>query len=112
MEVILDIGLAKQILNEIKDTKLQHLFQDFIEYAVRYSRIRTDCYLATLEKKREMESNRTSAHNVFIDSCNILSRNMLKNGEDNSWRKKLGTDRKEIGDFACYLHCILGILAR
>ncbi|MCF7793897.1 MAG: hypothetical protein K9N09_09140 [Candidatus Cloacimonetes bacterium] len=108
----MNIGLANQIYNEIKDTKLQHLLDDLIEYAIRYSRIRTDYYLLSVKEKMEKESSRTSAHNVFIDCCNILSRNMLKNGEDNSWRKKLGTDRKEIGDFACYLHCILGIMAR
>jgi hypothetical protein len=28
---------------------------------------------------------------------------MIKNGEDASWRKDLGSDRKEIGDFACYI---------
>jgi len=37
---------------------------------------------------------------------------MGKAGEDNSWRMKLGDDRKDLGDFACYLHCLLGILSR
>lgn len=36
---------------------------------------------------------------------------MANNGEDITWRKTLGDDRKIIGDFACYVHCILGIQA-
>jgi hypothetical protein len=37
---------------------------------------------------------------------------MADNDEDITWRKMLGDDRKAIGDFACYLHCILAIQAR
>ena len=59
-----------------------------------------------------MHEERRSAHNVFIDACNIMSRNMIKNGEDASWRKELGDDRKVIGDFACYISFVLGIKAR
>jgi len=59
-----------------------------------------------------MDQRRTLAHNAFIDACNIMSRNMGKNDEDNSWRAALGEDRKVIGDFACYIHCFLGLEAR
>ncbi len=52
------------------------------------------------------------AHNTLIDNCNILSRNMAKKSGDVSWREVLGDDRREIGDFACYLHCILGLSAK
>ncbi len=37
---------------------------------------------------------------------------MAKAGEDVAWRTVLGEDRKNIGDFACYLHCILGLRSR
>jgi hypothetical protein len=45
-------------------------------------------------------------------SCNILSREQAKIGEDNSWRVAIGTDRKLIGDWACYLSCFIGIQNR
>ena len=86
--------------------------KDMIHYAIQYARIRTDYYLASLEEKEEMEDSRTRVHNAFIDSCNILSRNMAKQGEDITWRELLGTNRKIIGDFACYIHCIIGIKSR
>jgi len=49
------------ILDDIKETNLQHLLKDLIEYAIRYFRIRTDYYLASVNEKREMESTRISA---------------------------------------------------
>jgi len=58
-----------------------------------------------------MERHRTATHDTLIDACDILSRNMKKSGEDASWRALL-KERKEIGDFACYIHCVLGLAAR
>jgi hypothetical protein len=31
---------------------------------------------------------------------------------DTTWRKQLGNDRQEIGDWACHVHAHLGIQAR
>jgi len=79
---------------------------------VRYARIRVDWELSDQKNRKEMDEERTRAHNAFIDSCNILSRNLHQKSEDNTWREELGTDRREIGDFACFIHCILGLRAR
>jgi hypothetical protein len=79
---------------------------------VRYARIRTDWRLSDPETRRSMDATRTAAHNALIDACNILSRNMAQHGESIAWRKRLGDDRKVIGDFACHLHCLLGLEAR
>lgn len=59
----------------------------------------------------ELEEERTIAHNAFISSCDILSRNMIQSGEDNRWRSQIGSDRKDIGDFACLLHALMEIQA-
>ena len=106
------IETAERIYAGIRNTKLLGLRDDLIDKVIRYARIRTDFALAGLEKKIAMEDTRSRAHDALIDSCNILSRNMHNSGEDNHWREILGSDRKNIGDFACYLHCILGIMAR
>jgi hypothetical protein len=37
---------------------------------------------------------------------------MAKSGEKVEWRRVLDNDRKVIGDFACYIHCMCGIGAR
>jgi hypothetical protein len=64
------------------------------------------------QDRQDADAGRTAAHNAFIDALNILSRAMKKEGKDNEWRRLLGDDRKEIGDFACFLVAHLGILAR
>ena len=103
---------AEIILKQLVTTKRGDLKNDLIQKALRYARLRVDWQLTPGDSRNEIGSLRTKAHNAFIDSCNILSRNMADNDEDVTWRKTLGDDRKLIGDFACYLHCILGIHAR
>ncbi len=103
---------AYSIYQQIEGSKLTQLKNEFYRAAIRYARIRTDWALADQEERIAMDRMRTIAHNAFIDSCNILSRNMKTAGEDYHWRERLGTNRGEIGDFACYLHCILGLSAR
>jgi hypothetical protein len=108
---------AQELLKEIdegvgQDTLLRRLRQDLLLYAVRYARMRTEWRLADVKRRQQADSQRRIAHDAFIDGCNILSRNMAKQGRDITWRERLGRDRQVIGDFACYLHCILGLQAR
>lgn len=103
---------SREIYAQVRATQHQSLLDDLIKAAVSYARIRVDWQLADQDKRREMDDLRGRAHTAFIDACNILSRNMGNIGEDNSWRVRIGEDRRSIGDFACYLHCLLGIMAR
>lgn len=103
---------AAEIFSALKVSRHDELKEALIHAAVRYARIRVDWYQASPQARIEMDAARTSAHDVFIDACNILSRSMSAAGDDIGWRERLGGDRKEIGDFACYLHCSLGIEAR
>lgn len=113
---MLKYDTAKACYETIRDadlpTKLLPPRRDFYNKAVDYARIRAQWQLTSREQRIEMDQRRRLAHNAFIDACNILSRNMAKEDEDNSWRAELGDDRKIIGDFACYIHCFLGIEAR
>lgn len=103
---------TREIYAKMRATQHQSLLGDLIKAAVFYARIRVDWQLADQEKRREIDDLRGRAHTAFIDACNILSRNMGNAGEDNSWRARIGDNRQSIGDFACYLHCLLGIMAR
>ena len=107
---------ATQIFRQIESAApnrgdLGKFKRDFLNAAIVYARVRTDWQLADLERRQEMDARRTQAHNAFIDACNILSRQMAKQGLDISWHAALGS-RKEIGDFACYIHSLLGLAAR
>ncbi len=108
----MNLETAGKIYDSIRASSHTELADDLIDAAIRYARIRTDWTLVAPEERRERDRQRTIAHDALIDSCNILSRNMAKAGEDFSWRSQLGDDRKVIGDFACCLHCILGLQAR
>jgi hypothetical protein len=102
---------AVEILGRIVTREIE-LKRNLILSAVRYARSRTDWRLANPDDRRAMDPARTAAHNALIDAANILCRAMIKSGEDATWRKELGQDRKEIGDWACHVHAHLGIEAR
>lgn len=108
----MDMTRALSIYEDIQKSRLTSLRDQLVESAICYARIRVDWFQADGAGRREMDNRRTRAHNALIDACNILSRNMAKQGEDISWREQLGADRKVIGDFACFLHCLLGVRAR
>ena len=108
----MDTNTANALYEAIKGSTLDELARELFRAAIQYARYRTDWALASLDERKEMDAARSRAHDTFIDSCNILSRNMGKIGEDNRWRALLGDDRKVIGDFACHLHCLLGLQAR
>jgi hypothetical protein len=74
--------------------------------------MRVDWQLSAPEEQVHMGEKRRAIHNEFIEACDSMSKNMQHEGEDASWRTDLGDDRKEIGDFACYINLILGLVAR
>ena len=102
---------AIEIFEKIR-TSEGELRHNLILCAIRYARLRTDWRLANPDDRRAMDSARTAAHNTLIDAANILSRVMVKADENAAWRRKLGNDRKEIGDWACHVHTHFGIEAR
>ena len=103
---------AQTIYTTLTNSQHQVLAKSLLKAAVRYARMRVDWYLFDVEQRMELDAERTAAHNAFIDTCNIMSRNMAKAGEDISWRTAISNDRKIIGDFACLLHAVMGLMAR
>lgn len=108
----MDYKTAEKAYTLMSATREARLLRELIIYAIRYAQIRANYWLATPDMRLAMSPDRSRAHDALIDACNILSRSQAKLKEDNSWREILGPDRKEIGDFACHLHAMLGIEAR
>lgn len=108
----MDSKTANELCEAISQSKMGNLVNSLLAAAVRYAHYRAEWALVSIDERKQMDAARTQAHNAFIDACNILSRNMANEGEDIAWRERLGNDRQVIGDFACHLHCILGIRAR
>lgn len=91
---------------------LEVLVEQLVAAFIQYARIRTDWALSDTATRQANDTSRTAAHDAVIDTCNLLSYTMLQQGRDVAWRTELGDDRKVIGDFACYIHCLLGLSAR
>ena len=96
----------------VDSTSQKKLRDHFYKLAIRYAVIRAQWNFISVGDKIETNDERTRLHNTLIDSLNILARNMATAGEDNTWRKTLGDNRKLIGDFACYAVAWLGIRQR
>ena len=107
----MEYSIALTIYKQISETKQKEVLNDLVLSAIEYARIRAEWYVSDKERRIEMNDSRRAAHNVLIDNCNILSRAMAKASENISWYEMLGEERVDIGDFACYLHCIMGIKA-
>ncbi|HHT65279.1 MAG TPA: hypothetical protein GX017_04220 [Clostridiales bacterium] len=114
----MEYSKAVLIYNAITKTPIKNepdyleLLEDFKNYAIKYAEMRVDWYMADIQKRIEIDKRRTSLHNALIANVNSLARYMESRGQDISWRTEMGDDRKEIGDFACYYHCFMGIAAR
>jgi hypothetical protein len=106
----LDYQTAYMAYIAVENSNLPELRKSLYKAAVHYATIRAEWEFQTFDEK--LDAARTIVHNRFIDSCNILSREQAKIGEDNKWRASIGTDRKLVGDFACYVNCFLGIRNR
>lgn len=70
-------NVGHTIYNQLKtasnDPIYIELWDDFIRSAVKYAQIRTEWKLSDPQKRAEMDSLRTSLHDNFIDTCNILA---------------------------------------
>ncbi len=90
----------------------QDFYKEMLEKAFKYSQIRCQWELMSGEERALNDSYRTSAHNGFITSINVISRLAGQEGIDASWLGRLGDNRKRIGDFVCFLSYINGICNR
>lgn len=104
--------VAQMIHQQITRSEHQVLVRTLERKAIDYAHYRAEWARASTEDRLEMDAARTRAHDAFIDAVNILSRAMVKSDEETKWRDTLGDDRKKIGDFACFLHLLLGLGAR
>jgi hypothetical protein len=109
----MDIESVRRILDTVERSTVQEAIRlQWLEAATRYAELRVAWWTAAPDERRNLDASRTAAHDAFIDCCNILSRAMAAAGEPNGWRAEIGVERGEIGDFACVLHCVLGLKAR
>jgi hypothetical protein len=108
----MNLHAAQQIFEKIETSQLADLKRDLYRAAQRYTGMRVEWRLTTPDERFQMDAARTRAHDALIDTFNIFSREQIKCGEDNSWRKALGQERKSLGDMAAYIFLFLALSAR
>ena len=108
----MDHATAIKVYETIRLTGAREALRELVRLSVRYARIRADWATLTRAEMTGQDHSRTLAHNAVIDACDALCVEMAARGEAAEWREWMGQDRKDIGDFACWLHCFLGISAR
>lgn len=116
MDQTLSYAEAKEIYYDMRehldhsDSDMMELYRDMIARAVRYAHIRAGWNTLTREQKVEKDDSRTTAHDAFIVSVNIVAR--VEGDAGAAWRERLTDERKRIGDFACYIALFEAIRAR
>ncbi|HIS56014.1 MAG: hypothetical protein ACLU6W_00945 [Lachnospiraceae bacterium] len=107
---------AEEIFQEMQshtdksDPDIAGIYDNLYRQAIQYANIRARWPFLSKEEKMETDSRRTSLHDAFITSVNIVSRLQAEAGA--RWRVRLGDDRKRIGDFACFMALFFSIEAR
>lgn len=110
--LIMNLHIAQQVFDSIDASELADFKHDLYQAARRYAGMRVEWRLAALDERPQMDNARARSHDALIDAFNILSREQAKRGEDNSWRKALGQDRKALGDMGAYIVLFLALSAR
>ena len=97
---------------------LQETYALFLKACVSYSEIRAKWAVMSVVEKADADEMRTGRHDSVIIHINMLSRHVKAHGRDCNWIDSFGEPkedpymRKRIGDFACYVACIGGLLMR
>lgn len=91
------------------DEDWQELYTDFLDKAIEYAHIKARWSFMTPGELGGSNKNRSVQHDLVISSIAILARYAKSKGYDASWDTILDRDRRDIGDFACHIHAIIGI---
>lgn len=80
-----------------------------MDAAGRYVNLRVRWYFSPVDSRKDVDAERSRAHEVIIGAFNILSRAMVQRGEKNDWRRDVGHDRRVPGDVASHILRIVAL---
>lgn len=100
--------LIRQAGND-SDEDWKKLYNDFLEQAANYAHTRAMWFFITPREIGEANKRRTELHDAVIASIRTLSNHANSKGYDVLWAIILERDRRDIGDFASFIHAIKGI---
>ena len=80
--------------------------------AITYAGIRATWFNLNFGERAAADADRTRKHDLFINAKNKLAEYMYENKMNIDWDDELGTQRKRIGDFACYMVFLIAVSER
>ena len=87
------------------------LYENLVKKCVRYAEYRSKWPTLSREKKLDIDSDRTSAHNSAITAFKMIAR--MQGEASAEWTDRIDfNDRKRVGDMACYISLFCGLDAR
>lgn len=95
-----------------KDSKAEALFKELQQRAIAYAAIRAGWFNLSYGERAEADADRTRKHDLFIKAKSDLATYMYENKMNIDWEDRLGTQRKRIGDFACYMVFLISLHER
>lgn len=106
-------NIHQTILNNIgNDEEILEVWSEFLQASISYAHIRSQWLLWEREERQQKDEGRTAKHEQVIYCLKLLSRYLGQEGVDVSWFDAIEDNRKQIGDFACYIAYIYSINAR
>ena len=105
------IDIVEQ-LEKNKDGKALELFQEMQKRATVYAGTRANWVNLSFAERAEADEDRSRKHDLFIKAKGTLAAYMYDRKMNIDWEDRLGTDRKRIGDFACYMTFLIALKER
>ena len=106
-------NIHQTILNNIgNDEEILEVWSEFLQASISYAHIRSQWLLWEREERQQKDEGRTAKHERVIYCLKLLRRYLGKESVDISWFDAIEDNRKQIGDFACYIAYIYSINAR
>lgn len=99
-------------INDKKDGRAEQLFTEMQKCAITYAGIRANWFHLSFSERAAADADRTRKHDLFIKAKDRLAEYMYENKMNIDWDDKLGTQRKRIGDFACYMVFLIAVSER
>ena len=117
-ELMLSTDEAEYIYNKMDtsvrlcfSSKVNETYNRVVKKAIAYTVARIKYKLASDDKRDDLYKTMNSEYEEFRIAINILAHTMEENKVDTSWYARLGGDRNQNSDYACYItyHTALAI---
>ena len=103
----MNFQIANKLYAEINASSLFNDKEDVFMKSFKYNKLYIEGHL---NPNNINHKEKEDTLNDFIESCDKMSQNQVKIGEDCEWRKNLGSDIENIREFALFLHSIISLV--